>query len=82
MPSWKAGTGQKIAALYAWVAEEPDGGEGVCSGFIGGVQMPLIGTDMDRIKSLRPFPRQARVLSGYPIRLVRYAHREVLEELE
>ena len=58
MASWKPGTGQKIAALYAWIAEERDGGEGVCSAFIGGVQMPLIGADMDRVASLRPFAQQ------------------------
>lgn len=33
--SWKPGTGQTIDALYAWVATEPDGGEGVCSAQIG-----------------------------------------------
>src|ERR1700745_2265416 len=27
--SWKPQTGQKIERLYAWIAEEPDGGEGV-----------------------------------------------------
>jgi hypothetical protein len=79
--SWKPGRGQKIAALYAWVAEEPDGGEGVCSIQMGSLQLPLIGADMDRIKSLRQYAEQARALTKYPIRLVRYAHREDLEEL-
>ena len=82
MASWKPGTGQKIAALYAWVAEEPDGGEGVLSMQLGGVQMPLVGADRERIESLRHYAEQIRALTSYPIRLVRYTHREDLEELK
>jgi hypothetical protein len=44
---------QSIDALYAWVATNPDGNEGVCSMQLGAVHMPLIGADMDRVKSLR-----------------------------
>ena len=83
--SWKPDRGQKIAALYAWVAEEPTGGEGVCSVgmeiFGQLVQMPLVGADLDRIKSLRPDAEIVRRTSSYPVRLVRYAMRENLEEL-
>jgi hypothetical protein len=79
--SWKPGTGQTIDALFAWVATEPDGGEGVCSAQIGDIHMPLVGADMDRIKSLRPYAELARRASGYPVRLVRFAHREDLEIL-
>jgi hypothetical protein len=43
--------------------------------------MPLLGADMERIASLRPYAEMARAASGYPVRLVRYAHRENLEEL-
>jgi hypothetical protein len=79
--SWRPGTGQKIDALYAWAAREPDGGEGVCSMLLGDIQMPLIGADMERVKSYRPHAEIVHRLSGYPITLVRYAHREDLEEL-
>ncbi len=79
--SWKPRTGQSIDALYAWIVTEPDGGEGVASAFLGGTHMPLIGADMDRIKSLRPFAEIVRKMTGYPVRLVRYGSREDLELL-
>jgi hypothetical protein len=79
--SWKPGTGQTIDALFAWVATEPDGGEGVCSAQIGDIHMPLVGADMDRVQSLRPYAELARRASGYPVRLVRFAHRVDLEIL-
>jgi protein gp37 len=73
--------GKTIDALYAWVATEPDGGEGVCSFQLGNTHMPLVGADMDRIKSLRRFAEIIRRASGCPIRLVRFSTREDLEEL-
>ncbi len=73
--SWKPGTGQSIDALYAWVATEPDGGEGVCSWQFGDTHMPLIGADMDRIKSLRHHAEVVRAATGYPVRLVRFSMR-------
>jgi hypothetical protein len=81
MKSWKPGTGQSIDALYAWVATEPDGGEGICSAQLGDIHMPLVGADMDRIKSLRSFAELARAATGYPVRLVRFSMREDLEVL-
>jgi hypothetical protein len=78
---WRPGRGQKIKALYAWVATEPDGGEGVASVQLGGVHMPMVGADMDRIKSLRPHAELVRRATGYPVRLIRFAMREDLEEL-
>lgn len=78
---WKPGTGQTIDALYAWVATEPDGGEGVCSAQIGDVHFPLVGADMDRIKSFRAAAEAIHRLTGYPVRLVRFSRREDLEVL-
>jgi hypothetical protein len=78
--AWKAGTGQKIERLYAWVATEPDGGEGVCSMLLGGVQMPLIGADMARVESLRDHAAFVARMSGYPVRLVEFSARKVLRE--
>ena len=72
---------QTIDALYAWVATEPDGGEGVCSMTLGNIHYPLVGADMDRIKSFRKHAEFLREATGYPVRLVRYSMREDLEEL-
>lgn len=81
MAGWKPGTGQSIDALYAWVATDSDGGEGVCSAQIGDVHMPLVGADIDRMKSLRPYAQTLRAATGYPVRLVRFSQRDDLEEL-
>ena len=80
---WRPGQGQAIEAMYAWVATEPDGGEGVCAMNIPalGGMVPLIGADIDRIKSLRPYAEQTREITGYPVRLVRFSAREDLEVL-
>lgn len=81
--TWKPRTGQKIEKLYAWVATEPDGGEGVCGAFIremGGL-VPLVGADRERIESLRPYAELTRRGSGYPVRLVEFSTRTDMEEL-
>jgi len=79
---WRPSRGLSIDALYAWVCTEPDGGEGVIGADIGlgGVE-PLVGADMDRIKSLRPYAEALRSMTGYPVRLVRFGSREDLEVL-
>jgi hypothetical protein len=79
----RPGQGQAIEALYAWVCTEPDGGEGVAGMNIPGLggMVPLVGADMDRMKSLRPYAEQLREITGIPIRLVRFSRREDLEIL-
>jgi hypothetical protein len=74
-------TGKTIDRLYAWVATEPDGGEGICSMQFGDTHMPLIGADRARIESLRLSAQQVRQLSGCTIRLVEFSTRTVIEEL-
>ena len=70
-----------IDALYAWVATEPSGDEGVCGAQIGDTHYPLVGADIDRVKSLRGHAELLREATGYPVRLVRFSRREDLEEL-
>jgi len=71
----------RIDALYAWVAVEPDGGEGVCSAQLGDVHMPLVGADMDRMKSLREHAEYIHRITGCPVKLVRFGRHADLEEL-
>jgi len=80
--AWHPGQGQAINAMYAWVVTEADGGEGVAGMSIPGLGMvPLVGADMDRIKSLRSYAEQVRKMTGYPVRLVRFSRRDDLEIL-
>ncbi len=78
--TWKANTGQKIERLYAWIATEADGGEGVCSVKLGDTHMPLIGADMARIESLRGHAAFVARASGCPVRLVEFSVRRVIAE--
>jgi len=79
---WRPGQGQAIEAMYAWVATERDGGEGVLGMDIGlGGVTPLVGADMDRMRSLRPYAEQLKRVTGRPVRLVRFSRREDLEIL-
>jgi hypothetical protein len=83
MSDWKPGKGQKIEKLYAWVATEPDGGEGVCGmsiTLLGGM-VPLVGADRARIESCRRHAEEARKETGYPLRMVEFSTRIDGEEL-
>jgi hypothetical protein len=83
MTDWKPRKGQKIEKLYAWIATEPDGGEGVCGASIPelGGMVPLVGADRERIESYRRIAEQARKATGFPIRLVEFSTRIDGEEL-
>lgn len=77
---WRPGKGQRIERLYAWIAEEPDGGEGVCSIQLGDVHYPMVGADRARIESLRQHAQDVARITGYRIRLVEFSARVVLAE--
>jgi len=76
-------TPKKITEMYAWVCEEPDGGEGVPAVDLGtGLPMPLVGADRERIESLRRHAINGVLPMGYPVKLVRFHEMEVLERHE
>ncbi len=82
--SWKAGTGQRINALYAWVALEDDGGEGVCAALLPGMpgMTPLIGADIARIDSYRPIAREIAKQTGKFVSLRKFTadgEQEIIE---
>jgi hypothetical protein len=72
--------GQPIDALFAWIVSEPEG-ERVCSAQIGNTEFPLVGADLDQMKSLRAPAELIRRAFGYPVRLVRFSRREDFEVL-
>lgn len=78
----KPDTGQKIEKLYAWVATEPDGGEGICSTLLpSGLQLPLIGADRARIESLREWAEVVHAATGYPVQLRLFSAMTVIDEV-
>lgn len=70
----------KISEIYAFVATEEDGTEGIPAVRMGNTFYPLVGADLDRIESLRHLA-QAFADDGVPMKLVRFSTAEVLETL-
>jgi len=74
---------RRIERLYAWICTEPDGGHGIPAlKMPDDVIMPMIGSDLIRIESLRPYAEDIRMNKGYPMELVEFSGRKVLETLE
>lgn len=75
-------TPHKITELFAWVATDQDGTEGVCGQLLpSNTLMPMIGSDRDRIESLRPAAEEVRRLTGFPVKLMRFSMASKLEDL-
>jgi hypothetical protein len=79
--SWKPCNGEKIERVYAWIATDQDGSEGIISIEVGDIHYPLIGADTERIESLRTYARRVQMMTGYPIKLVEFDGCHVIEEL-
>lgn len=76
----------KIDALFAFLAQGEDG-EGIMamSVPINGQMMmlPMVGADVDRIKSLLPIAKQIALASGVTYRIYRFdAKVDITEEIE
>lgn len=61
----------KITELYAYVSAD-EGGEGIIGAPIQGVMTPLIGADLDRMKSLRPVAKALAKQFGVKIKFMRF----------
>lgn len=72
-----------IVELWAWIVTEENGGEGIaaCEMSMQGARwmMPLVGADLERIKSLEPQARLVEQLSGRPVQLKRFTISELVE---
>lgn len=75
--------GQKIDALYAWVATAPDGAEGVVGGILPGMSgpTPFIGADRERIESYRDLAENLARATGYPVRLKMFSGGVVIDRI-
>lgn len=70
----------KIKEMFAFIAEDegPDD-EGLVAASIGGALMPLVGADIEIVRSLRPMAREIAIATGKNITLVHFSTREDLE---
>jgi hypothetical protein len=73
----------KIDQLYAWIATEADGSEGVAAHSIGAMGLvPLVGADKERMESLRPYAESVARMTGRPIELKVFGKGTVIDRIE
>lgn len=71
-----------IEEIWAWIAEEEPGEEGIIGAYTGeGIMHPLVGADKERIESFREYAEMISEKVDFPVRLVKFNNREELEEL-
>ena len=75
-------TGQKIEQLYAWIADEGGGAEGIMAGSIDGeTWMPLISSKLETMWRIRPVAARIAASSGIKcFRLKCFSTAATLEE--
>ena len=70
----------RIESVYVFVSVDPeDGNEGVIAAPIGGMTMPMIAADVERLALLKPIAAEIAVAFGITVKLIRLTTREELE---
>jgi streptogramin lyase len=71
----------RIQKLWAFVAQEPGGDEGIIAERNGDVWLPFVAADERRIESLRARAMSVPIPPGTTVRLVRFDARTEIEFL-
>ena len=73
----------KIESIWAFVAVDECGNEGVCAWYDLRTKtwLPVVAADMDRVNSLRPLARQIAGRTRTRVVLTRFENRADLEEV-
>lgn len=71
-------TAYSIKLLYAFIAIDEDGDEGVCAMLTPEGWVPMVGSDMERIDSLRPVAAEIAKRSGKIVHLRRFSSMEIV----
>lgn len=70
----------KINTIFAFIATDPDGNEGVAAfQDDSGVWFPMVGADMERANSLKKMAQQLARTTGCSIKLCQFITREEIE---
>lgn len=69
----------RIDQMYAFVATDKDGTEGIVGAATANGWMPLVGADMERVDQLRPLVKEIAKATNVTVRLLRFSVREELE---
>lgn len=66
----------RVACLFAYVGIDEKGSEGIVAAHMPGTGwMPLVGADMDRMRSLEPYAIAVAKMNKRPVKLARFAVR-------
>jgi len=72
----------KIKTIYAFISIDKDSeDEGVVAALMGGMWMPLVAADEDRVRSLKPIAQQIALATRKKIVLAKFSVREDIEEI-
>lgn len=73
---------KKIDEMFAFVATEKDGQEGIIGAELNGRFLPLVGADMARVVSLYPFAAALAEHSKVPLKVVKFTNKtDITEEV-
>jgi hypothetical protein len=72
---------KKIDEMYAFVAVDEDGDEGIPAFSNGQWLLPLVGADMDRVKSLMQVAQEMANQSQRPLKILRFSQTEQIGEV-
>jgi hypothetical protein len=73
---------QKVEQMFAFLAVDQSGDEGVLAWPLpDGTLLPLLGADMKRMETVRPFAQQIANVRGVPVKLAVFSTREERETL-
>jgi hypothetical protein len=73
----------RIEQMYAFVVVDDDGTEGIPAfRGPGGLAMPMVGADLERVESLRPMAKAMAKELGKPLELLVFTGRESVEVIE
>lgn len=65
---------EKVEVMYAFVVADK-GGEGIMGFKAADGWMPMVGADMDRVKSLIPIAREISKVTGLPFKILKFSNR-------
>jgi hypothetical protein len=71
----------KIDSMYAFIAKDKEGDEGVVGMPTKDGLLPMVGADMDRVNSLMPVAKIIAEQYGVPIKLYLFTNRTEITEI-
>lgn len=81
-PQQPAKEPHKVRTITAFIVTEADGTEGITAFINNGRWVPMIGSDEERVESLKPIAKKISAAIGKPVQMVRFTVREDVEVID